>query len=168
MWDAIFAWLTRAAPGIAVIQRDQNGRLPDRPFVAAKVIAEAREGMASIGELQEDGTVSIQQGVVFTVSVAVFGPNAFDLAQDIRDSVELISMLDLFYDNGLAFVDVINGPVDLAAIASTGWEGRAQVDVRFRTNREILDNLGIIEHVELSGQVDSIAVGPEMVEVVTP
>ena len=155
LWPSLYEWLTRSVPGVRVIQRDQDGRLPDRPFVAAKVIAESREGEPQVGELREDGLGLIQQGALFTVSVHSFGPGAYAIAHDIVNGLNRITIQDLLRSRGMCYVRVLAGPTDLAAIVGTGFEGRAHLDVQMRANVAILDDVGIIERVELTGTVDS-------------
>lgn len=155
LWSSLYEWLTKALPGVRVIQRDQDGRLPDRPFVAAKVIAEVREGEPQVGELQDDGFVRIQQGALFTVSIHAFGPGAYGLAHEVVNSLNKITIQDLLRSRGMAYVRVLTGPTDLATVVGTGFEGRAHLDVQMRANVVILDDVGIIERVELTGTVDS-------------
>lgn len=151
IWDPLYKWLSDAVPGSPVIKRDQDGPKPKVSFVAAKVIAEAREGHPVIGKLRDDGTILIQQGALLTVSVQTFGPEASLLARSIRDSVNKITVQDGLRSNGLAYVDVLSGPTDISEVVGTTWEQRWHVDVLMRTNVEVVDDVGIIERVELTG-----------------
>ena len=155
LWPNLYDWLVKSVPGVRVIQRDQDGRLPDRPFIAAKVIAETREGHPQVGELRDDGNVLIQQGSLFTVSVHTFGPEAYGIIHDVVNGLNRITIQDFLRSRGMCYVRVLAGPTDLAAIAGTGFEGRAHLDVQMRANVAILDDVGIIERVELTGTVDS-------------
>lgn len=151
IWEPISAWLKRAVPDRAVIRRNGDGVLPPRPFITARVIAEAREGQPSVGPMSDDGDVLVQQGALLTVSVQTWGDDAFAMASTIRSSVERPSQQDHFNGDGLAYVRVLSGPTDAPAIVGTGWEDRAVLDVQFRTRIAFVDQLGIIERVELTG-----------------
>ena len=156
VWDTIYRGLVRAAPGVWVIQRDQDGRLPDRPFIAAKLIAETREGHPLIGRLTDEGTIFIQQGALFTLSIHVFGPDAFQLCHGVQNGLNKISVQDFLRSRGVAYIQTLGGPTDLAAIAGTEFEGRAHMDIQLRANIEVVDDVGLIERVELTGTVDSL------------
>lgn len=157
LWEAIHDWLVMGTPeATPVIKMHQDGRLPDRTFVVAKVIAERREGMASTSELQDDGTILIQQGALMTVSVNVFGPEAYDMAHGIHNSLEKVTVQDFLRSRGMAYVQVLRGPEDMSAIAGTGWEERAGLDVQMRAAITIIDDVGIIERVELTGDLGPV------------
>lgn len=155
IWEPIHSWLTRAVPGRPVIRRNGDGKLPPRPFITARVIAEVREGQASVGPMSDDGDVFIQQGALITVSVQTWGDDAFDMASAIRSSLERPSQQDHFNGDGLAYVRVLSGPTDVPAIVGSGWEDRAVLDVQLRTRIAFIDRLGIIERVELTGDLGS-------------
>lgn len=158
LWQAIHDWLVLGTPaGTPVIRRDQDGRLPDRTFTVAKVIAERREGMASTSELQDDGTLLIQQGALMTVSVGTYGPGAYDMAHGIYNSLEKVSVQEFLRSRGMAYVQVLRGPEDMSAIVGTGWEERAGFDVQMRAAITIIDDVGIIERVELTGDLGPVS-----------
>lgn len=158
LWPAIHDFLVMSTPsGTMVIQRDQDGRLPDRTFVAAKIIAEAREGMASVGELRDDGTVVIQIGSLMTVSIGTYGPNAYDVAHGIDNALEKVTVQDFLRSRGMAYVQVLRGPTDMSDIAGTGFEERAGLDVQMRAAISIIDDVGIIERVELTGDLGPVS-----------
>jgi hypothetical protein len=157
LWSSVHDWLVRSVPpGVTVIKRDQDGNLPGRPFVTAKVIAEVREGHPEVWPLQDDGTVTIVQGALFTISVQVFGNEAFELAHGIQNALNKITVQDFLRSRGMAYVQVLTGPEDLATVVGTGFEGRAHLDVQMRAAISIIDDVGIIERVELTGTIESV------------
>lgn len=155
LWDSIYGWLSTVQSN-TVVKRDQNGPIPTRPFVAAKALAEDREGQAFIGKLQADGTLHIQQGTLVTVSVQVFGPSAFSIAQAIRNSVNLVTVQERNRKNGFVYVQTVGGPTDISEVVGTTWEERAYLDVQFRLNIDMLDDVGLIEFVDLVGDIESL------------
>jgi hypothetical protein len=56
----------------------------------------------------------------------------------------------------MAYVQVLTGPEDLATVVGTGFEGRAHLDVQMRAAISIIDDVGIIERVELTGTIESV------------
>ncbi len=155
LWEVIFEWLTRAS-GVTVIRRDQGGTLPPRPFVTAKAIAESREGQSYVGKLDAQGIVKIQQGSLVTIAIQVFGPGAMAIAGDIRNSVEKITIQEFLRGKGACYVRVMSGPTDIAAVVGTSFEERASIDIQLRANVVILDDVGFIERIELTGIIPPI------------
>lgn len=153
VWEAIYDWLSFATMR-PVVKGHEDGRLPNRPAIAAKVIADRRVGHAAIGELQEDGVVLIQQESLLTVSIRCFGDGAYELAQIVRNSVNRITIRDRLRLGGLAFVDCPLGPVDMTRVVGTTNEERYQLDMRLRTMVELEDDVGIIELVELTTTIN--------------
>ena len=153
LWPSLYNWLTKALPGVSAILRDQDGAIPHRPFCTAKVISERRLGEPHYGELRDDGTVLIQQGADFTVSVNIYGDGAYAYMHDLVNACQKITMREFLRANGMAFIRTLNGPTSIDLVVGTGFEGRAQADFQMRANVEIVDDVGIIERVELTGTV---------------
>jgi hypothetical protein len=124
------------------------------PFIAAKAIAERREGHEYIGKLRDDGNVLIQQGTLITVSVQAFGDGAMELIEEVRDSLSRITGREGLRHDGLVFVEVLSPPMDMSETVGTTFEERGHMDVQFRLNRELLDDVGIIEVVVVTGDVN--------------
>lgn len=157
IWSPIYRWLTLAVPpGTPVIRRDQDGPRPAESFVTAKVIAEAREGEPSFGQLQPNGMVRVSQGAVLTVSIQTWGAAAYELARSIRDSLNRPSVRGALRMDYFSVVDVPSGPSNVPDILGTTWEERWVLDVRLRTGVCLYDQVGVIEVVEISGKVDEI------------
>lgn len=137
-----------------MIRRDQNGDLPTRTFVTAKVIADVREGHAAVGLPSAGGQVTIQQGSLLSVSIDTWGPDAWDMAQAILNGMNRITVQDVLHDKGFAYVRHLKGPQDLTSIKGTGFEERVHQDIQLRTNVVITDDIGIIETVEITGLIN--------------
>ena len=167
LWDAVYEWLSLAVEGAPVIRRDQDGNIPDRTFVTAKVIADLREGHAYVGSSDGDGIVRIQQGSLLTVAIQAFGPEAFEFGQMIRNSIERITAQDAMRSRGACFVRVLAGPTDITTRVGTTFEQRCMLDVQLRTNVVILDDVGFIERVELTGIIPPIE-EKKIIGVITP
>lgn len=153
LWETIFEWLTNVTSGRPVVQRDHNGPIPPRPFVTAKVTTSQREGQSHVGPVGDDGVIRVQQGAQLTLTIQTFGPQAFNIANAIRNSVEKPSVQSFLRRNGLCYVATRNGPTDITKVVGTSFEERGSFDLQLRTNIEILDDVGFIERVELTGVI---------------
>lgn len=152
LWPTIYNWLISQTDR-PVIRRDQNGGLPDRTFVTAKITTDAREGQPFVGKIDDEGVIKVQQGAILTLTMQVFGPGALEIAQAIRNSTGKPSVQAFLRANGLCYVRTLSGPTDITTIVGTSFEERASIDVQLRTNMVVLDNVGFIERVELTGIV---------------
>lgn len=149
--QALYDWAS-AQTARPVIFANQDGGQPETPYVTLQVIAGAREGMPYIGCPDANGTATIEQGQLLSVSVNVYGEGATGLVQTLRNSLERITVQQLLRASGLAFVRVLSGPQDLPEITGTTYQKRAQMDVQFRAGVAFDDDVGLIETVEFDGE----------------
>lgn len=155
LWSNIYDSLRACLPDdVPVIRRDQDGKIPPRTFVVAKVIADVREGHAAVGLANEGGVVTIQQGSLLTVSINAYGPEAWDVSQALVNGMNRITVQDVLHDKGFAYVRHLKGPEDLTGLQGTGFEDRVHQDIQLRTNVVITDDIGIIETVEITGLIN--------------
>jgi hypothetical protein len=137
-----------------VIWANQDGPQPTPPYVTIQAIATMREGQPCIGDVGDDGIAMIRQGSVITVRVQTFGEGALGLVQTLRNSLERITVQRALRVASLSYVDVPSEPADLPMVTGTTWQGRAAMDVRFRTAVAIPDDIGVIEGVAFTGEFD--------------
>lgn len=158
----VITWL-KLATTRPVIWADQDGPAPELPFVTAKVATVAHLGHSHAGNPNAQGKFIITQQAEFTVNINVYGDDA--LARTIRNSLEKPSVHHALNATDLAFVDVLSGPNDVAAIFGTGWEARTAFDVRLRGWVEIQDTVDVIEHVEMTSTLND---GVPVTQIVNP
>lgn len=167
MWQDVFPWLNQCFPsGVTLIKADQGGELPTRPFAVAKARVASREGHPFYGPLDDDGIQPVYQDALVTLSIDTYGPGAFNLADNAWSKMVTTTINDAMMERGFAFVETLSPPTDLSAVVGTTFEERAHLDVSLRTALKILDDVGLIERVEITGNVnDGAATYTDIVEV---
>lgn len=158
----VITWL-KLATDRPVIWADQDGPAPALPYVTAKVGTASHLGHSHAMPPNGQGRIIVKQQAELTVTINVYGDDA--LARTIRNSLEKPSIQHALNATDLAFVDVPHGPTDIAAIFGTGWEPRTTFDVRFRGWVEIQDTIDVIEHVELTSELND---GVPTTQIVNP
>lgn len=151
----VYNWLT-SQTARPVIYADQDGTSPELPFVTFKVLAETRPGHAHQESVDANGDMTITQPIEYTVSVNVYGDDA--LAISLCRSLERPTVQQALNVDDIAFVDVVSGPTDVAAVLGTGWEPRTNFDVRFRSLMSLTDAIGIIESVEITSGINGVEI----------
>jgi len=158
----VYNWAS-SATGRPVIWAYQDGPQPTPPYLTLHVRATAREGMADIGPISDEGIATIQQGQLLTVSVNSYGNGALDTLQDLRNALIKPSVQRALRADGLAYVDVLS-LTDLPVITGTTWQARAVLDVEFRAAVSISDDLGVIETVAFNGDDGNASPAGDTVE----
>jgi len=155
---AVYAWAS-GQTNRPVIFRDQDGKQPTPPYVTIKAIATSREGQADLGDsVSEDGIITIRQGMLFTLSVQTYGDDTLGLINALRNSLNKPTVQNALRADGICYVQVLNEPTDISEVTGTTWQQRATMDVQFRTDVEITDDVGLIETVQFTGEADGLSV----------
>lgn len=150
MISALYDWASGQLTD-PVIWANQDGPQPEGIYTTLNVIAGTREGVPHISEPDASGDAVISQGQLITVSINTFGSGALGVIQALRNSLEKITAQRELRASGFAYVRVLSGPQDIAAITGTTWQPRAQMDVQFRAAIAIVDDIGVISSVGYSG-----------------
>jgi len=162
--DALRQWVADQT-GLAAIWMHPDAPRPARPYAALQVTNSERIGRAWTGAPGTDGNAPIEFDRDVTVSVQIYGSSAshdprqaFGIAEDLRDSLELTSVRAGLAEDGWSFrgVELLT---DAPELLDTTWEPRAVFDVRFGTRKALVDDLGLIETVEVTGMFNGV--GPE-------
>jgi len=158
--SAIRGWASNAAPSevTQVVYADQNAPRPPRPFVTLRLTPLGTVGQSYIGEPDSDGVATILHDLELSCSVQAFGPCAMQITSTPLGSLERATVNDRFRSAGLAFIRDTAGILDVTALTGTEFEPRAQFDIEFRTTGQILDDIGFIETVIASGEINDIPI----------
>lgn len=150
----------RPAPEWVPVFRNQNAPVPDRPFVSLMLLSRIDVGDPSAGPPDPvTGIAILTKDRQITLSVQTFGPDAFDTAMALYDSLHKHAVqVFLFRANDLAFTQHLTPVSDISEIVGSTQEERAQFDVEFRTGVELEDDVGLIEKVEATGTFDGSSV----------
>ena len=157
MTDAIRQWVADQT-GLPAIWLNPNAPRPARPYATLQVTNSARVGRPWTGQVDAEGMAQVAFDRDVTISVQVYGSSssesrqAFGIAEDLRDSLELTSVRAGLADEGWSFrgVELLT---DAPELLDTTWEPRAVFDVRFGTRKALIDDLGLIETAEITGTV---------------
>jgi hypothetical protein len=143
--------------GTSVIWAEQDGPIPARPFVDLKILSTSRVGIPEITAPNGvTGIGSIKQEVLQTLQTRIFGPAAATIAMNLRNSIEKPSVQAKLRADGLAYVRVLADIQQVPEIAGTKWESRVIIDWQFRSSVVLTDDLGVIENVEITGEIDDL------------
>ncbi|MCK5609861.1 hypothetical protein KAR91_48765 [Candidatus Pacearchaeota archaeon] len=102
------------------------------------------------------GGVSIISGNrEFTLFIQVKGKNAIAIMNQLLDSFQKYTVQQTLWAGKVAYVD--NFPIqNITGLDDTRFIERASMDVRLRTWSEIEDTVGIIETVEVTGDIKDV------------
>lgn len=89
-----------------------------------------------------------------TYSVQVYRQDAMQIAALIHDSIEVQAVRDLLRESFISIID-ISSPSDISLKIETGFEERANVDIRLRAMSEWDIDKGVIETVGIAGTLTS-------------
>ena len=130
MTDALRQWVADQTELTAIWMHPDAPR-PARPYAALQITNSERIGRAWTGAPDTDGNAPIEFDRDVTISVQVYGSSAntdprqaFGIAEELRDSLELISVRETLASNGWSFrgVELLT---DAPELLDTTWEPRA-------------------------------------------
>lgn len=131
-----------------VIRANQNSPRPNLSYITYLVTPTRKSEHANIGSPNDDGDALIENEKSITVSVQCFGEDAFDILEGLRGSLDKVTVRDALRAAGIPYIRTLNGVNDLTETVGTKFEGRAGIDLEFRTVDTVTDAVGVIESVE--------------------
>ena len=158
MTDALRQWVADQT-GLTAIWMHPDAPRPEKPYATLQLLNSTRVGRAWIGNVDGDGNAPVEFDRDVTVSITLYERtdepdprSAFEAAEALRDSLELPSVRATLADNGWSFrgVELLT---DTPQLLGTTWEPRAVFDARFGTRKALIDDLGLIETVGITGTV---------------
>lgn len=149
----ILNWLQNNASSdlSAIIFANQNAPRPSYPFMTMHILSKEENEHADIPRPNDLGVTTISKTKNFTVSVQSFGPGSLDIMDDLRRTLEKVTVTQDLRSDGIAFIRVVSGVNDLSDTVDTEFEERAGMDVQFRTTAIVTDTVGVIESVDVTG-----------------
>lgn len=158
MTDALRQWVATQSQ-IPAIWLSPNAPRPPRPYATLQLTSVLRVGRSYIGPVDDKGNAIISHDREVVVSVTIYEStdnpdprSALERASNLRDSLELVSVRNFLAQGGwsLRAVELLT---DAPQLLDTKWEPRAVFDVRFGTQKQIIDDLGLIETAGVTGTV---------------
>lgn len=150
---AIYDWATLELE-MPFIWMEQNTHRPNKPYGSLKIIP----GFIKIGStdnmtFKQDGVFNIAGTREFTLSLNCYGDRALDRANFVTSSIEKPTVIEKFLAAGLSVVRV-EQVQDLTKLMDNAYETRSQVDVKFRLAQVVEDDVGVIENVEITNDIN--------------
>lgn len=142
-------------------QKDDTGRnapRPPYPYATVKIGTVIQEGTDELRDFDDDGIATFGGQRRATVSVNFFGPEAIEGATQAFNSLEKQTVKWIFERAGLAILQK-NSVQNVPAMLETKFEERAVFDFFIGFADNVQDDIGVIEKVELSGEVEGAATG---------
>lgn len=156
--DALRQWVA-SQTGLTTIWLNPNAPRPERPYCALQIINVSRIGQPHRTGPNAEGVSTITADREATVSIQVFKSvtngdprSALEAASDLRDTLELITVRNTLAQAGWA-VRAFELLTDSPQLLDTQFEPRAIFDVRFGTTKQLLEDVGLIESIEVTGAV---------------
>lgn len=157
-----------AQSSVVVILADQDAPRPAYPFATVRLMNMRQYGFDDIRDMDDEGlaTVAGQRGA--TVSVHYFGDNPMGAIMQAYNSLEKQTALDQLYLSGIAVQS--KEPIqNVSAALETHFDPHATFDFYIGISENNLDDIGVIEQVELTGEVDEgiekVIIGPDLIGV---
>ncbi len=158
--SSLFNWLnTEFGGGLTPIFARQNSPRPQKPYATIQLQSLSMMGQDELRSIDDSGIATIGGQRKMTIDLNIYGPDALGLMHQAQSSLSKQSVLDAFYESEIAIWNVGDAK-DLTALLETNWEERAQMDVFIGFANNINDDLGIIEKVDLSGQINNTTIAP--------
>lgn len=160
--QGIAAWLEYASNGYTdtptsrvfeYIRADQNAPQPSTPYISYKIISVESQNLAEASQVNANGIKTYTQRYDVEVNLNCYGDGAFNILHNLCSRLELQSVRDVLYCNGLNFGYFLNPTSDITELVQKNFEQRATCDLLFTATGEATDNVGLIETIEIEGTV---------------
>lgn len=161
--------LARTELGIPVIWGNPNAPRPPKPYAAITITSDIQQANSSRSPLDEDFKSLIITHDMVTTSISVFSSieanpmDGIERMRSLRQALVMPSVLLGLSEGGWSFIRVLMGPNNIPNLVDTRWEPRAIMDVEWRVVRSVLDDLGVVEQVNISGEISNIPIDDNII-----
>ena len=162
-YTKLINWLNAITPNdCTIIVSNPSAPQPPAPFVTIKVITNRDVAVNKTG-VDDDGIRKATRFTQLTVSLQIQGKSTIPLqaetiAQQIMDGLNFPEQMLDYFGRDLAFTRLILSPQTLDKISLNEWDNRVVMDIGFSATREILQDVGVIEIVEVDGTIGTIEI----------
>lgn len=160
---AMKKWLNQELGFTWVFEEQAQPKTPARPYGTIRYNDSGRIGFDDYkGAVNAAGIITIKGIRSGIVSLNIYGTDALEKMELTRDSMFKEGTHSLLWDTyGISLMSVDNIQ-NLTGLLETDFEERAQMDVMINYAREITDNVGLIEHVNIDGEADGHIINQEI------
>lgn len=161
LWN--YASRLTGIPAERILWLNFNQSTPPRPYATIQIINSTTNNPAHT-PVDSEGMAIMHADTLLTLQIQVYADStpfeAFDTANLAGQRAKLITEQQQLRADGLALVDVL-AVNDAPALIGTSWESRGIIDLQLRTLTTLVDEVGLIERVEIDGEVQGINVNVE-------
>lgn len=138
---------------IPVIRANQNGPRPKPPYATYQVNSRRSLGCDDYGLVDGSGLMPVRGTREGTIMVNFFGDDARENADNLVNAIRRVTSRDLMRRLSLIISDV-GDVTDLTVLRdNANFEQMANVDLTFRYTSNYTDDVGLIETVDVSGDI---------------
>lgn len=152
---------------IPIIYEGQNHQSTAPPYATLQIITRNEVGNIGFGPVNEDGIQTFHQVIEGTLSLKTFGGAARRHLENVRLRSKKPTSRDIMTRERF----IIYGTervLDVGAIRSEVYTEQTSVlDMQFRYTSRFTDDVGLIEHVNLDGTIQDVAVSFD-IDITTP
>lgn len=132
---------------VLVIWADENGARPDENYITLKVMTFSKIGQKDELPTDNSGDRKVKYDEDFTVNIEGYGIGVQDNIQELKDSLQLESVLQSLVQAGIA-VRADSDITDISVLLDETIEKRYLYEIMMGFSHEIQENVGVIESVE--------------------
>jgi len=145
--DAFYTWAV-AQTSQTVIWLFPNAPRPALPYISLQINSLITIHVDQILSPDNAGASDIVGNREFTLNCQAYGDTAMGILETLKSSLEKPSVYLALQNSKIVFVDSF-GIQDLTELLDSRYESRASMDLLFRTEQVITDEVGVIEHVAI-------------------
>lgn len=156
----IATYISNNVGGIPVYLSYQNAPLAQKPYITVNITAYTKVGTEL--QLDTDGAGDQPRSYNEDISVSIqsYGEDSENYLQMLKDSFSTEAGRLELENLNLVIRDDITGIRDIAILVDNTMEPRFLYEVIIGTNQEIVDPVGYINTVEVSGETDGALTSP--------
>lgn len=145
---ALYTWLVDAT-SLTVIFANQAGPRPSHTYLTLLLMGIRNVGWDDRRAIDDSGIQDLKGDRIATASINAYGAAAWDKVRDAINDLHKTTVRDKLKAASLTPRRVL-ALDDLTALIETEWEPRAHFDAEFGLMDEYTDDVGLIEHVEVT------------------
>lgn len=128
----------------------QGSPRPELPYLSISIDTITAVGRDAVGETDDRGERDVVGNRLMSVTVQAYGSDAVGLAEAARSYLWAQDVLDIFNNDGLAFVDA-TAVQNIAEVIGAEFEERATFSPRFAFASTITEDVGYFDSVTSTG-----------------
>jgi len=163
---AAYRVLAPLLPEMLIYYEGQNHNISP-PYATLRVISRPEIGNPEFGQVGADGIQEIRQVIQGTLSVKVYGGTARRHLDNLRSRTKKTTSRDIMTREKFVIFST-ESVLDIQLRRDGVYaEPCAMLDMGFRFTQRFYDNVGIIEHVNVAGEFDTVPVSFD-IDIKTP